>query len=133
MTRGKPRDGSKNPGGSGRPVEWTEERILALADDLETWSQGHTALYLESFCAQHRTYPQKLSELAERSERFSEALKVAKAACAAHQAEATAAGEIPPAFGIFGLKQHGWRDKSEQDINLRGGITIQSTPLDEAL
>ena len=111
MTRGKPKDGSKNPGG--RPTEWTEERIEALADKLIAWSKVHTSCYLESFCAKNETYPQKLSELAQKSEKFSEALKRARASCASNLAEATAGGEMPPAFGIFALKQHGWRDKQE--------------------
>jgi hypothetical protein len=119
MPKGKPRDGTKNPGG--RPVEWTTEIIEALADKLITWSQFHTACYLESFCAANATYPQKLSELAPLNTKFSEALKRAKAACSAHIAEATAGGEMPPAFGIFALKQHGWRDK--QEIEHSGAIT----------
>jgi hypothetical protein len=119
MTRGKPKDGSKNPGG--RPVEWTDERIEELAESLWIWCQEHTACYLETFCAQQRTYPQKLSELATRSPKFSEALKVAKASCASHLAEATAGGEVPPAFGIFALKQHGWKDR--QEVEHTGEIT----------
>lgn len=122
MTKGKPRDGSKNPGG--RPVEWTEDRILELAAALEKWSQAHTSCYLETFCATHRTYPQRLSEFAEKNPKFAEALKVAKASCAAHLAEATAGGEMPPAFGIFALKQHGWRDKHEVEHSGPSGGAI---------
>lgn len=113
MPRGKPRDGSKNPGGTGRPVEWTVERIEALAEKLVTWSRFHTSCYLESFCSANETYPQRLSEFAAENKRFAEALKRAKASCAAHLAEATAGGEMPPAFGIFALKQHGWTDRRE--------------------
>lgn len=107
--RGKPRDGSKNPGG--RPEEWTPERIEEFADTLMAWARGDDAQFLESFCKEHHTYPQKLSELSEKSPKFSESLKVAKAACAANIAQATFDGLCPPPFGIFALKQHKWTDK----------------------
>ncbi len=129
MTRGKPRDGSKNPGG--RPTEYTPEVIEAMADRLIAWAQSHDALYLESFCKRERTYPQRLTEFAKSNEKFSEALKIAKCANAANIGEAVAAGEIPPAVGIFGLKQHGHTEKHE--VNHSGAVTIQSTPTDENL
>jgi hypothetical protein len=127
MTRGKPRDGTKNPGG--RPPEWTEDRISELGDALEAWAQKPSAFYLETFCSLHRTYPQRLSEFAEKNAKFAESLKVAKASCAAHLADATAAGKIPTAFGIFALKQRGWSDK--QEVKHTGAVTVQSTPFDE--
>lgn len=129
MTRGKPKDGSKNPGG--RPAEYTPEVIEAMADRIIAWAQSHDALYLESFCKREYTYPQKLTELAARNEKFAEALKISKCANAANIGEAVAAGEIPPAVGIFGLKQHGHTEK--QEVKHTGAITIQSTPIDEAL
>src|SRR4051812_19274043 len=111
MTRGKPKDGSKNPGG--RPTEYTPDVIESMADRLIAWAQSHDALYLESFCKRERTYPQRLTEFAAKNEKFSEALKIAKCANAANIGEAVAAGEIPPAVGIFGLKQHGHTEKQE--------------------
>lgn len=123
--RGKPNDGSKNRGG--RPIEWTGERIDALGDALVRWARLHTSCYLESFCAQNHTYPQKLTELAALSEKFSESLKVAKSSIAAHIAEATAGGEMPPAFGIFALKQRGWTDKHEVEHSgeIKGSSVIE--------
>lgn len=107
----RPADHGKDPGG--RPIEWDEARINELGAALIEWSMEHTACYLESFCREQRTYPQKLSELATQNPKFSESLKVAKSAIASHIAEATAGGEMPPAFGIFALKQRGWTDKQE--------------------
>jgi hypothetical protein len=129
MTRGKPKDGSKNPGG--RPPTWTDELIDDLADKIITWSRFHTSNYLESFCAENDTYPQKLSELALKSDKFSEALKRAKAACSAHIAEATAGGEMPVAFGIFALKQHGWRDRQEVEHSGEIGSRVVRVELPE--
>lgn len=84
-----------------------------MADRLIDWAQGHTSFYLESFCKEERTYPQKMTELAARNPKFAEALKIAKCANAANIGEAVASGEIPPAVGIFGLKQHGHTEKQE--------------------
>jgi len=111
MPKGKPLDGSKNPGG--RPLEWTDERIEAMADEMLEWVDDPKAYYLESFCKRTRTYPQKLSEFAAKNEKFSEALRITKAGCAANMGEAAADGRVPPAIGVFGLKQHGHTDKQE--------------------
>jgi len=107
----KPAENGANPGG--RPLKWTEEKANELAEKLEAWSQQDDSRFLESFCKEFHTYPQKLSELAKISEKFNEALKTAKAACAANMANITMMGACPPAFGIFALKQHGWTDKQE--------------------
>jgi len=105
----------------GRPPEWDEEKIADFAEKLIKWAMLHTSCYLESFCKQNGTYPQKLSELAEKNSRFSEALKFARSSLASNLAEATAGGEIPPAFGIFALKNVGrWTDR--QEIEHSGGL-----------
>jgi hypothetical protein len=109
--KGKPLDGSKNPGG--KPKEWTDERISDLADKLEEWAASGDAKFLETFCQENQTYPQRLSEFAKDNAKFAEVLKIAKAACASSIAKATFLGICPPAFGIFTLKQHGWTDKQE--------------------
>ena len=129
MTRGKPRGGSKNPGGA--PKVWTLEAINGLADALSEWATRDDAMFLASFCKEHRIYIQRLSEFAKDNAKFAEALKTAKTTCEANIAVATADGAIPPAFGIFGLKQHAWTDK--QELKHTGSVTIQSTPTDENL
>ncbi len=132
MTRGKPKDGSKNPGG--RPIGstvWTPEAIESLAGDLTRWATQDDAMFMASFCKLHGIHRQRLTEFAKANDSFSDALKVAQTTCEANIAVATADGAIPPAFGIFGLKQHAWSDK--QEVKHTGGITIQSSPIDEAL
>lgn len=111
MTRGKPKDGSKNPGG--RPKVWTKDAIEALADDLDAWAKDPSAMFLASFCRDNGTHRQRLYEFAKESPKFADSLKRAETACEANIAEGTADGAIPPAFGIFGLKQRGWTDKQE--------------------
>jgi hypothetical protein len=129
MTRGKPRDGSKNPGG--RPKEWTPAAINSLADALTVWASQDDAMFLASFCKDNGIYRQRLTEFAKDNAKFADALKVAQNTCEANIAVATADGAIPPAFGIFGLKQHSWTDKQEHKHT--GSVTILSTPTDEAL
>jgi hypothetical protein len=109
--KGKPRDGSKNPGG--RPKEYTPEVIESLAEDLIQWATQDDAMFLASFCKTHSLYRQRLTEFAKGNPKFADALKVAQTTCEANIAVATADGAIPPAFGIFGLKQHAWTDKHE--------------------
>lgn len=114
MTRGKPKDGSKNPGG--RPPgagKWPKAAIDDLAKDLAQWATQDDAMFLASFCKLHGIHRQRLPEFAKESESFADALNVAKTTCEANIAVATADGLIPPAFGIFGLKQHAWTDKHE--------------------
>jgi hypothetical protein len=111
MTKGKPKDGSKNPGG--RPAVWDAESIDALADALLKWSKNPSAMFLASFSRDHGTHRQRLYEFSKKSDKFADALKQAETACEANIAEGTADGAIPPAFGIFGLKQRGWSDKHE--------------------
>lgn len=111
MPKGKPLDGSKNPGG--RPKQWTPEAIESLANSLENWSREPSAMFLASFSRDNGIHRQRLYEFAKQSEKFADALKRAETACEANIAEGTADGAIPPAFGIFGLKQRGWTDKQE--------------------
>lgn len=88
-------------------------------------------MFLASFCRDNGIHRQRLTEFAKDHEGFADALKVAQTTCEANIAEGTADGAIPPAFGIFGLKQHSWTDK--HDVAVSGSVTIQSTPIDEAL
>lgn len=130
MTKGKPRDGSKNPGG--RPKQWDMEAIESLADDILSWAAtGGSVMFLASFCRDHGIHRQRLTEFAKENAKFADCLKIAQTTCEANIAEGTADGAIPPAFGIFGLKQHAWSDKHE--VAHSGSVTIQSSPIDEAL
>lgn len=123
MTRGKPKDGSKNPGG--RPVEWTEERIDALADDLDTWSRNHDALFLSTWLGENDLYWDLLPTLRKRSDKFSETEKKARVRLESHLAQAGAIGEIDKAITCFALKQgpNGWTDKRE--VGHSGGVAYE--------
>lgn len=129
MTRGKPKDGSKNPGGA--PKVWTPEAIEALADELSQWATQDDAMFLACFCKDHHIYRQRLTEFAKDNPKFADSLKQAQNTCEANIAERTAKSGMPPAFGIFALKQHSWTDK--QEFKHTGSITVQSTPTDENL
>lgn len=102
------------------PWKWTDERIEALADKLDDWRRIHTNFLLAKFCDEQDIYPQLLSELAHKNERFSEALKAAKAHQEAVLSEGGLMGEHNPSMAIFLLKNvAGYRDK--QDIDHTSG------------
>lgn len=88
------------------------------------WRQSHTNFILAKFCDENNTYPQILSELAEKNAKFSEALKRAKAHQEAVIAEGGLTGEFNPAVTIFSLKNvAGWRD--EQKHEWSGNVTVE--------
>lgn len=97
----------------GRPKIYTPERIAEIAAALIAWSKLDDSFYIAKFCNDNELWRQRLTELAEIDEDFSDALKRAHNACEFRLATAAAKGEIPCAFGIFALKQHDWTDKTE--------------------
>lgn len=102
---------AKNKGG--RPPKWTKEKIEGLIGNLEEWAQHPSSLVLEQFCAQNGLYPELISRFADRNERFSQALKRAKASCVSHAVEALASGAAPAGM-IFLLKNiSDMRDRKE--------------------
>jgi hypothetical protein len=110
----------------GRPRLFDENRLADLADKLIEWSKSHTACYLESFCKIYELWPQKLAEYADRDTRFYAALKIARSNLTQNLAESTAGGEMPPAFGIFALKNVGkWTDRTEIEHSGEVTNTIQ--------
>ena len=43
---------------TGRPRKYTKEYVEKVAKELDKWSKGERALFLEGFMAQHKTKPQ---------------------------------------------------------------------------
>ena len=117
---------AENGKNGGRPPDWTEDKINDFADKLIEWAKIESSRYLESFCKINGTYPQKLYELAEKNDRFSEALKFARASLAANIAEFVEVGATAPAWGIFAMKNVGkWTDKQELEHSGNVTSTIQ--------
>lgn len=109
----KPAEHGKNPGG--RPIEWTEEIVDAIAAKLDQWSKEPDSLFMATFLAENDLYWDLMPTLRERSEFFSEVEKKAKVRLESHVAVAAATGGIDKTLGIFALKQgkDGWTDKQE--------------------
>lgn len=82
MTEGKvKRNGqpSKQGEGGGRPKVWTTERIEALIPLMLTWIRQPNNFWLGKWAAENGLWRQRLEDFAAASEKFSDALKVAKA------------------------------------------------------
>jgi hypothetical protein len=63
----------------GRPLKYTPEFIENEAVAFELWMQNSENVYFKKFAVSRGYHPQRLSEFAEQSEKFSEAYKRAKA------------------------------------------------------
>ncbi len=110
----------KNPASSkngllgGRPKTFTDDIIEDLADKLWEWAKKPSSRYLEEFCAENETYPQRLADFSDKNDRFRESLKFAKSCLAMHIAKMTEEGNNPTAWGIFAMKNIAkWSDRQE--------------------
>lgn len=122
MMRGKPRDGSKNPGG--RPVIWTEEAKAEAGRKLLTWFlPDHTRLFFKRFA--HEEYDlswQALYASCKDNETFLVAHARAKEIQEERLAEGGLNGELNATMAYNALKNvAGWRDK--QEIEHSGEVT----------
>jgi hypothetical protein len=62
----------------GRPKEWDDEKIANEAEDFMTWSEMDGSMNLKSFAAERRYAPSYLVYLSDRSEKFADAMKIAR-------------------------------------------------------
>lgn len=105
----------------GRPTEWTEKRVEALANKLDEWRSSHTNFLLSKFCDEHDVYPALLSRLAKKHDVFSQALQRAKVHQEAVIVEGMLNSELNAIGSIFTLKNvAGWRDKKDIDHTSKG-------------
>lgn len=109
----------------GHPVTWTEEVIDQFADDLSAYFRDNPdRKYLEQFCADYGTYPQKISELCKRSAKLTEAVNLVKAVCAARILTAGESAERPSWF-IFAAKNvAGWADKADVNSSVSAQVEV---------
>lgn len=110
MPKGKPNDGSKNPGG--RPRIYDAEKI---ADDLMTYLENSDDPYVEEFSLTQPFNIDTLYRLAKENDRLSETIKRVHEKQKMRTVRKAEVGEINPTFAIFKLKQkcYGWTDKTE--------------------
>ena len=110
--------------GAGRPSKYKE---TYCGEVITHMSEGAS---LTSFAAEIGVCRDTIAEWANVHPEFSEAVKKGKAKCAAwweKQARLGAVGGAAnPTLCIFGLKNMApddWRDKTEQDVNVKGDLT----------
>ncbi len=83
----------------GRPIEWTDEKIEKLADDLLEWCRRDDSIMLTRFCADNEIIASELSYYEENNDKFSKALKLAKLNIAARREEMANSEQIN--YGVY--------------------------------
>jgi hypothetical protein len=114
----------KNPGG--RPVIWTEEKVLQLGEELIEWLKASDDnVWFERFLYEIKDlYPQFISEMKDKYPKFSELIKRAKKIQESKIVDGTFKHNINPTMAIFVLKNHyQYTDKQHTEI------TISEQPL----
>lgn len=114
----------KNPGG--RPVIWTEEKILQLGEELIEWlKEDEDNVWFERFLFEKKDlYPQLIGEMKAKYPKFAELLKKAKKIQENKLVDGTLKHSLNPTMAIFVLKNHyQYTDKQQTEI------TISEQPL----
>jgi len=114
----------KNPGG--RPVIWTEEKILELGQELIDWLKvDEENIWFERFLYEEKDlYPQLISEMTNKYPKFAELIKKAKKIQESKLVDGTLKMGLNPTMAIFVLKNHyQYTDRTQTEI------TISEQPL----
>ena len=118
----------KNPGG--RPLIWTEEKILELGQELIDWLKvDEENIWFERFLYEVKDlYPQLISEMTNKYPKFAELIKKAKKIQESKLVDGTLKMGLNPTMAIFVLKNHyQYTDRTQTDIT----ITEQPLFLDD--
>jgi hypothetical protein len=109
----------------GRPKALSPKQVEALADEMMQYFYDHTEIkHLSSFCAYKQTYAQKLTELANDSGYFAEALRIAKELLHSRIVE-DGFDARSSNFHIFNLKcNYGYKDTQDVNVTSDSEITI---------
>lgn len=100
-----------------RPKKYDDKFIDSLAGELLEWIKGDKAYFLKNFAIEKGFSSQRLSEFAQKSDKFSEALKKAKDI---QESRLFDLGLVTKnqSFVIFALKNvANWRDAEKQTDN----------------
>ena len=109
----------KNPGG--RPVIWTEEKILQLGQELIDWLKAdEDNIWFERFLYEEKDlYPQLIGEMTGKYEKFAELIKKAKKIQESKLVDGTLKMGLNPTMAIFVLKNHyQYTDKQQTEITI---------------
>lgn len=110
MPRGKPNDGSKNPGG--RPKVYDPADIAEL---MEKYYIECDDPYVEEFAIKNGFTTELIYRVAKENDKISSTIKAIHEKQKMRTVRKAEVGEINPTFAIFKLKQkcYGWTDKTE--------------------
>lgn len=114
----------KNPGG--RPLIWTEEKVLQLGEELIEWLKASDEnIWFERFLYEVKDlYPQLIGEMRDKYPKFAELIKKAKKIQESKIVDGTFKHNINATMAIFVLKNHyQYTDKQQTEI------TISEQPL----
>lgn len=109
----------KNKGG--RPVKWTEEKILQLGEELIAWLKAdEDNVWFERFLYEEKDlYPQLIGEMKGKYPKFAELLKKAKKIQENKLVDGTLKHSLNPTMAIFVLKNHyQYTDKQQTEISI---------------
>jgi hypothetical protein len=109
----------KNPGG--RPLIWTEEKVLQLGEELIEWLKASDEnIWFERFLYEVKDlYPQFISEMKQKYPKFSELIKRAKKIQENKIVDGTFKHNINATMAIFVLKNHyQYTDKQQTELTI---------------
>ena len=108
---------------NGRPTKYTPEVLDRMGKELLAWFAKPDNLWLKDFALTRGFHWSQFTELAEKSESFSHALKVAKGMQESKLLKIGPNKDYNQAMAIFALKNvAGWRDT--QDVTMHEGVKI---------
>lgn len=115
----------------GRPLEWTDERLVALGNELLEWlsTEGEPGenIFFNEFLVKKGLYKDMIGDLVDRNKAFAEIIKVAKQIQEFKLAKGGLTGKHRDAMSIFLLKNyHQMADKVESQVtNNNTPVVIQ--------
>ena len=112
-------------GKNGAPFKYnTDKQILDIADVFFANCDAKSEPYTITGLALALDTDRKTLMAWENSDRLCNTIKKIKSKVEEYVERRVAMGKIPPAVGIFMLKNFGWTDKQEIDQNIKGDISL---------
>lgn len=111
-----------------RPLKYTPAYINGEAKELIAYAESETLPFKFGFCNKRRIPPKLMSEWAERSSKFREALELFESICLEKLVRAGLTKSVDSGFATFVLKNtQGWKDRSEIENKETGKRMIEVT------
>ncbi len=118
-----------------RPTEYTQEVIKQVVEDLRNYIAETEIPIFAEFCYKNshtREYLYELSKVnGEANQLLSYAIKDCVTKKESELERQGLTGKINTTMAVFSLKQLGWKDKTESDVNLKGELKTEVTTIRE--